>query len=73
MQLHAVFYNGRGSLENLKSDPSKYVQDSVANWMNDAGKTQPEFVIEICKKWKQESPTKETNYIIKRALRSLNK
>jgi 3-methyladenine DNA glycosylase AlkC len=60
-------------LEPLKSDESKYVQNSVANWLNDASKTKPEFVIDICKRWKQESNSKETAYIISRALRTLEK
>lgn len=60
-------------LEPLKSDPAKYVQDSVGNWLNDAGKTQPGFVVELCENWEKESGTKETGYIIKKALRTINK
>lgn len=60
-------------LENLKSDKSNYVQDSVGNWLNDASKSEPSFVIELCKKWKKESPTKETEKIIKRARRTIDK
>lgn len=60
-------------LENLKSDKSKYVQDSVGNWLNDASKTRPDFVKKTCEKWLLESDTKETNYIIKKALRTIEK
>lgn len=60
-------------LEPMKSDKSKYVQDSVGNWLNDVSKTQPEFVKSLCEKWKNESPTKETAYIIKKALRTIEK
>ncbi len=60
-------------LESLKSDSSKYVQDSVGNWLNDASKTKPDFVISLCKKWQKESPTKETEKIIKRARRTVDK
>lgn len=60
-------------LENLKFDTSKYVQDSVGNWLNDASKTRPDFVLELCERWQSESPTKETAKIIKRAKRTLDK
>lgn len=58
-------------LEPLKSDGEKYVRDSIANWLNDASKMQPDFVNQVCARWDIESPTKETAYIIKKALRSL--
>jgi 3-methyladenine DNA glycosylase AlkC len=60
-------------LEPLKSDTAKYVLDSVGNWLNDASKTQPQFVIQLCKKWEKESTTKETAYLIKKALRTIEK
>jgi 3-methyladenine DNA glycosylase AlkC len=60
-------------LEPMKSDSSKYVQDSVGNWLNDASKTQPKFVIDLCKNWDKESKTKETAYIIKKAMRTIEK
>jgi 3-methyladenine DNA glycosylase AlkC len=60
-------------IEPLKSDKAKYVQDSVGNWLNDASKTRPRFVIDICEKWEIESNNKETAYIIKKALRTIEK
>ena len=60
-------------LEPLKSDKSKYVMDSIGNWLNDVSKTCPDFVKELCQRWEKESETKETKYIIKKALRTINK
>lgn len=58
-------------LEPLRADPSRYVRDSVANWLNDAGKTCPDWTRAVCADWLAASPTAATRQLCARALRNL--
>lgn len=64
-------WRGLPLLEPLRAEASRYVQNSVANWLNDAAKSQPDWVQEVCARWARESPGEATGYIVRRARRSL--
>ena len=60
-------------LNNLKDDPSKYVQKSVANCINDILKDNPEVAKGIIEDWNEPGASKARRWIIKHALRNLLK
>jgi 3-methyladenine DNA glycosylase AlkC len=55
-------------LEALKHDTEKYVEDSVANWLNDAAKDQPQWVKPLLSQWKSDGVSEK---LLARAARSL--
>lgn len=59
-------------LDLLKSDKYLYVRRSVANNLNDISKDHPQIVITLLKGWKEKS-SKEMDWLIKHALRTLVK
>jgi len=59
-------------LEPVRADTSDYVRRSVGNWLNDASKSHPDAVKELCQRWERESRVGETTWIVKHALRSSN-
>lgn len=64
---------GLAVLEPLRADPSKYVRDSVANWLNDASKDDAAWVRSVCARWSRESRGPATAYVVRRAQRTLRR
>ena len=64
---------GLAVIEPVRSDPSRYVQRAVANWLNDASKSRPDWTQAVCTRWIEESLNKETVWTVHHALRTLRK
>lgn len=67
------FHTYKQILNNLKSDPSKFVQKSVGNNLNDLYKNFPNKANEIIRDWQKKTPSKQTQWIINHGLRSTRK
>jgi len=59
-------------LSNLKEDPDRFVQKSVANNLNDLFKDDPDKAWEIIEEWESGPCSRETLWIIKHATRNQN-
>lgn len=71
--LKAEPWRGLRVIASLRADPSRYVQTSVANWLNDASKTQPAWVVALCDEWLARSPADSTAWICNRARRTVRR
>ena len=63
----------RALLDPVHEDPSRYVQNAVANWLNDASKSAPAWTRDVCAAWMKISQSPATEYIVRRGLRTLRK
>ncbi len=59
-------------LEQLRDDPERYVQRSVANHLNDLAKDHPDRVVAVAERWLQDAPPGRI-WTVKHGLRSLIK
>ena len=62
-------WHGRALLDVLAKDSERYVQDSVANWVNDAAKGAPGWAKTVCHEWRRRGVVSER--VVVRASRSL--
>lgn len=63
---------GVGLIDPLRDESSRYVQTAVANWLNDASKTQPSWVVAFCQKWALNQGS-HTRWTVLHAMRTLRK
>ena len=59
-------------LENVRTDPSRYVQLAVGNWLNDASKTRADWVEALCAQW-SDGRNRHTDFMVRRGLRSIRR
>jgi 3-methyladenine DNA glycosylase AlkC len=59
-------------LENVRQDRAHYVQLAVGNWLNDASKSRPDWVVEVCNRWSAEGDH-YTKAIVRRGLRTVTR
>jgi 3-methyladenine DNA glycosylase AlkC len=58
-------------LSNVREDSSRYVRLAAGNWLNDASKSRPDWVLKLCSAWLQ-GDNEYTKAIVRRGLRTLN-
>lgn len=69
-ELKANPESARVLLERVRTDESRYVQLAVGNWLNDASKSRPEWVMNLCSKWVKK-PNQNAQRIVSRGMRTL--
>jgi 3-methyladenine DNA glycosylase AlkC len=62
----------RGLLERVRADSSRYVRLAVGNWLNDASKSQPDWVADLCAEWNR-ADDPNTRFITQRGLRTITR
>ncbi len=58
-------------IENVRADQSRYVQLAAGNWLNDASKTRPDWVVALCARWSRDGRP-YSHRIVKRGQRTLD-
>jgi 3-methyladenine DNA glycosylase AlkC len=72
-ELKEMPWLGLPILDRLRSDESRYVQRSVGNWLNDAGKTMPDWVKTLCDEWRSIVDAKDRSFVLRLALRGISR